>query len=125
MYFDGALWTLGADYETREGSTILVITAEKLSGFAYGMHEISARFTESRIVAFTFDLRGAPVPATAESDNATVPVESPANEPDVPASGSPIMPFVMFVFGAALLLSSIFTLRAQRRVANRSARRCT
>jgi hypothetical protein len=120
MYFDGDLWTLGADYETREGSTILVITAEKLSGFAYGIHEISARFTEDRTVAFTFDLRGAQVPATAESGGTPIPAESPASTPEAPVSGSPILPFLMFIFGAALLLSSTFTLRARRRAAPRT-----
>jgi hypothetical protein len=123
MYFDGELWTIGEDYETREGSTILVITAEKLDGLAYGMHEIDARFTEDRTVSFAFDLRGAAVIAGAESGEHNAPAEDPANAAAALAAGSglPVMPFVIAALVVILLTAAALILRG-RRLAQRNVK---
>jgi hypothetical protein len=109
MYFDGELWTLGADYDTREGSTILVITAERLMDFAYGTHEIDARFKEDLKVAFTFDLRG---PAPANDPEA--PAENTALEPGSPVTGLPGAPFLKAALAIVLLTAAALVLRARR-----------
>jgi hypothetical protein len=57
LYFDGALWTRGVDYEAREGSTALSVGADRLAAHPYGRHGIAAHFTGGRIVSFDFDLR--------------------------------------------------------------------
>jgi hypothetical protein len=111
MYFDGALWTPGEDYAAREGSTIIVIAAEKLADLAYGMHEISARFTEGRTVAFTFDLRG-PAPAAGPETGPATPAENAANAALAAGSGLPAAPFVIAALVLILLIASALIMRA-------------
>jgi hypothetical protein len=115
MYFDGALWTPDEDYAVREGSTIIVIAAEKLADFAYGMHEISARFTEDRTVAFAFDLRG-PAPAAGSETGPVTPAEDTANAVSALAAGSgiPAAPFVIVALAIVLLIAAALIFRARR-----------
>jgi hypothetical protein len=112
MYFDGELWTPGEDYAVREGSTILVITAEKLADFAYGMHEISARFTGDRTVAFAFDLRGS-APANGREPGPAAPAENAANAALAAGSGIHAAPFVAALV-LVLLIAAALILRARR-----------
>jgi hypothetical protein len=44
LYFDGAIWARGVDYEVRSGSTILTIPEARLNRVAEGSHRISAIF---------------------------------------------------------------------------------
>ncbi|MDR1245466.1 MAG: leucine-rich repeat protein [Clostridiales Family XIII bacterium] len=113
MYFDGELWTPGEDYAVREGSTIIVIAAEKLAGLAYGMHEISARFTEDRTVAFTFDLRGF-APANDAETGPAAPAENAANAAFAAGSGLPAAPFVIAAVAIILLIAAALILRGRQ-----------
>jgi hypothetical protein len=58
-------------------------------------------------------------PAPQEIGDMPVPAESTANASKTPTSGFPAMSFIMFAFGAALLISSTFNLRTQRRAVPR------
>jgi hypothetical protein len=110
LYFDGALWTPGADYTARSGSTVLTVTAEKLAGLAYGIHEIAAHFTDNRVVTVAFDLRG-PVPAggTAESS----PLSDAADNRSVaPAGYNPVG--IAALAAAILLLAAVCVTRIRR-----------
>jgi hypothetical protein len=49
MYFDGAIWAPGADYEVRSGSTILTIPEARLESVAEGSHRISAVFDDQTV----------------------------------------------------------------------------
>jgi hypothetical protein len=49
MYFDGAIWTPGTDYEVRSGSTILTIPEARLESVAEGSHRISAVFDDQTV----------------------------------------------------------------------------
>jgi hypothetical protein len=117
LYFDGAPWTRGADYETREGSTVLTIAAERLALLALGMHGVDARFAEGRRVAFTFDLRRAEPAEGAEKDGAADASGGPAE--NAAATGGtprlPAVPVALFAIAAVLLLAAGLILRAQLR----------
>ncbi|MDR1246707.1 MAG: hypothetical protein LBK57_06705 [Clostridiales Family XIII bacterium] len=76
------------------------------------MHEISARFTEDRIVAFAFDLRGAALADGTQAGPET-PIENTANDAGAPASNFPAVIFVIVVIGAALLIGTLI-LRGKR-----------
>ncbi|MDR1205983.1 MAG: hypothetical protein LBL26_10975, partial [Peptococcaceae bacterium] len=113
LYFDGALWTPGADYTTRSGSTVLTVTAEKLTGFAYGPHEIAAHFTDNRVITVVFDLRGpAPAGGTAESS----PLNDAAdNRTAAPAGYNPAG--IAALAAVVLLLAALCVTRIRRRAA--------
>jgi hypothetical protein len=53
MYFDGAIWTPGTDYEVQSGSTILTIPETRLESVSEGSHKIRAVF-ESQSVQIEF-----------------------------------------------------------------------
>jgi hypothetical protein len=55
LYVDGELWVLGADYTIRSGSTIIIVTAERLEQLADGAHAISAVFA-GQTVDLSFNL---------------------------------------------------------------------
>jgi hypothetical protein len=104
LYFDGALWTRGADYEARAGSTILTVAAERLAALDRGTHAVVARFTEGRTVAFEFALRGG----------------APAEDADGAASvlagfGAAFPLAALAVFAAILLLAALLFARGARR----------
>jgi hypothetical protein len=125
LYFDGALWTRGADYETREGSTVLTVAAERLAGLAFGMHEIDARFAKGRTVAFAFDLRGAATPPA--EDAAEISASDPSSAHAASAAGSSAAndsPAAAFLLAAAVLLlaAGAFLIRARRRAVRRERR---
>jgi hypothetical protein len=88
LYFDGALWTPGADYAVRSGSTVLTITADKLAGFPYGTHELAARFTENRVITVVFDLRG---PAAADQAAGVLPLSASVSDETAPADYAPVV----------------------------------
>ncbi|MDR1247058.1 MAG: hypothetical protein LBK57_08535, partial [Clostridiales Family XIII bacterium] len=94
-------------------STILVIAAEKLAGLTYGLHEISARFTEDRTVSFAFDLRG-PAPAAGPETGPAAPAENAVNAALTAGSGLPAVPFVIAAVAVVLLIVAALVLRARR-----------
>jgi hypothetical protein len=72
LYFDGAAWELGSDYDARSGSTILTISANKLSGIESGLHTMRAQFATGPVIiefllqkatAETSDAAGGSIPA--------------------------------------------------------------
>jgi hypothetical protein len=96
LAFDGAPWERGTDYAVREGSTILTITAERLSVFDAGVHRVSAVF-ENETVEIEFLLQK-PAGNAAGGEAAADPS---AAEPGLPAPAIAAIALVLLVLLAA------------------------
>jgi hypothetical protein len=114
LYFDGELWARDAEYEAREGSTVLTIAAEKLADFAYGMHEVAAHFTEDRVVLLAFELRGS---AAGDGETGLGADEARPAEESASADAGRALPVPALVLAAlaVVLLGAFLVLRARRR----------
>jgi hypothetical protein len=115
MYFDGALWTPGVDYQVRSGSTILTIPDARLEAVADGSHIIRAAFARQSLdIPFTLD-RADPINGIAP---AGVPgPAAPAIEPSLePESNAPFPLYAMLaVLAAAVIILRRFKARSHPR----------
>jgi hypothetical protein len=113
LSFDGVPWEQGTDYTAREGSTILTIAAERLAGFAAGVHRISAVF-ENETVDIEFLLQKS---ESAVADNGTG-ATAPASAEDTPAKSPGAGTIAAIALAVILILAAAFAiLRSRRRAA--------
>jgi hypothetical protein len=104
LYCDGALWTPGADYEARSGSTILSVTEERLAALPGGRHVINAVFSGRAVeVAFT-------ITRIAEGVAAVTPIPVPATQPAWPLL--PLFAAVLALWVAAAWMGARLAARA-------------
>jgi hypothetical protein len=114
MRFDGALWTSGADYEVRSGSTVLTIPESRLEKVAEGRHVISAVF-ENQTVEIAFTLNKTSVGSNGLNENeaeAAFPVsESGPITNGGTKNNAPLIPIIgaiLSVSGAAVFGTRVF-----------------
>jgi hypothetical protein len=104
LAFDGAPWERGTDYAVREGSTILTITAERLSVFDAGVHRVSAVF-ENETVEIEFLLQK---PAeNAAGGEAALPgaeADPSAAKPGLPAPVIAVIAIILFATGTVAMI---------------------
>jgi hypothetical protein len=101
----------------REGSTILTIAAERLEGFAAGIHRIGAVFENETVeVEFLLQIQKNES-AIASAEGGTV-ADAPALAEDAPAKGPGAGTIAVIALAVLLALAAAFMLlRARRRAA--------
>jgi hypothetical protein len=115
LSFDGVPWERGTDYKAREGSTILTIAAERLEGYATGIHTISAVFENETVeIEFLLQKSESAVAGTDNGNGAT----APASVEDMQAKGPGAGTIAAIALAVLLVLAAAFMLlRARRRAA--------
>jgi hypothetical protein len=106
LYFDGALWTRGVDYDVRSGSTVLIIPETRLEKVPEDSHRISAVF-ENQTVNIDFVLQ------KTSSNGTFVPITESGPVADRAAKkGFPSVPFLLTA-GLVLLAGGLAFLRTR------------
>jgi hypothetical protein len=122
FYFDGESWTQGEDYGVREGSTVLIVAADRLERYDAGLHTILARFL-SETVEIVFELRkpvlaqgagNAAVTEDAGPDEYDAIKEQPAGPTRTESNGIPLPALVAAVLLVICGATAILRFRARR-----------
>jgi len=122
LYMNGELWTPGVDYSARAGSTVITVSAARLTLLGAGTHTLTAVFAGEPVeIVFTLNAY-APVAATHITRAPAIPqiplpniLTEPLIEQIETVRSFPIFPFIMGmigVLGFGLWLTVILCRRA-------------